>query len=101
MNAPNRPPRSDNCPSPHIGQARGLDPSALGGNSIGSRNLSSSAVMSDGFCSITSAVLGLKSRQKASSTACHWARPPEISRSEEHTSELQSLMHISYAVFCL
>src|SRR3546814_8612294 len=23
------------------------------------------------------------------------------SRSEEHTSELQSLMHISYAVFCL
>src|SRR3546814_1145821 len=26
---------------------------------------------------------------------------PEISRSEEHTSELQSLMRISYAVFCL
>src|SRR3546814_9114218 len=26
--------------------------------------------------------------------------PPEI-RSEEHTSELQSLMRISYAVFCL
>src|SRR3546814_2751813 len=26
---------------------------------------------------------------------CHW------SRSEEHTSELQSLMRISYAVFCL
>src|SRR3546814_4457390 len=24
-----------------------------------------------------------------------------INRSEEHTSELQSLMHISYAVFCL
>src|SRR3546814_9293376 len=32
-------------------------------------------------------------------------RPPEkvreILRSEEHTSELQSLMRISYAVFCL
>src|SRR3546814_10435275 len=31
-------------------------------------------------------------------------RPPGddvISRSEEHTSELQSLMRISYAVFCL
>src|SRR3546814_6605125 len=29
-------------------------------------------------------------------------RPPEIAaRSEEHTSELQSLMRISYAVFCL
>src|SRR3546814_8823695 len=26
---------------------------------------------------------------------------PVISRSEEHTSELQSLMRISYAVFCL
>src|SRR3546814_5226406 len=26
---------------------------------------------------------------------------PETSRSEEHTSELQSLMRISYAVFCL
>src|SRR3546814_5400447 len=28
-------------------------------------------------------------------------RPPWVSRSEEHTSELQSLMRISYAVFCL
>src|SRR3546814_4534549 len=27
--------------------------------------------------------------------------PPEKERSEEHTSELQSLMRISYAVFCL
>src|SRR3546814_21075481 len=28
-------------------------------------------------------------------------RGPRIDRSEEHTSELQSLMRISYAVFCL
>src|SRR3546814_2132528 len=27
--------------------------------------------------------------------------PPHLMRSEEHTSELQSLMRISYAVFCL
>src|SRR3546814_1605610 len=27
--------------------------------------------------------------------------PAQIHRSEEHTSELQSLMRISYAVFCL
>src|SRR3546814_7761509 len=27
--------------------------------------------------------------------------PPDAVRSEEHTSELQSLMRISYAVFCL
>src|SRR3546814_1776585 len=30
---------------------------------------------------------------------CEW--PSRPSRSEEHTSELQSLMRISYAVFCL
>src|SRR3546814_7424417 len=29
------------------------------------------------------------------------ARDVFVSRSEEHTSELQSLMRISYAVFCL
>src|SRR3546814_2174631 len=29
------------------------------------------------------------------------ARPVHARRSEEHTSELQSLMRISYAVFCL
>src|SRR3546814_10257568 len=29
------------------------------------------------------------------------AQLPESYRSEEHTSELQSLMRISYAVFCL
>src|SRR3546814_7932232 len=28
-------------------------------------------------------------------------RVPVLERSEEHTSELQSLMRISYAVFCL
>src|SRR3546814_7106203 len=27
--------------------------------------------------------------------------PADVGRSEEHTSELQSLMRISYAVFCL
>src|SRR3546814_9659330 len=34
----------------------------------------------------------------------HWRTSPaprRTSRSEEHTSELQSLMRISYAVFCL
>src|SRR3546814_3467907 len=31
----------------------------------------------------------------------HLPPPPRTRRSEEHTSELQSLMRISYAVFCL
>src|SRR3546814_10736162 len=30
-----------------------------------------------------------------------WHVPGHSTRSEEHTSELQSLMRISYAVFCL
>src|SRR3546814_5040774 len=30
-----------------------------------------------------------------------WMRGEQAARSEEHTSELQSLMRISYAVFCL
>src|SRR3546814_7815602 len=35
-------------------------------------------------------------------SACCWAtRSRATWRSEEHTSELQSLMRISYAVFCL
>src|SRR3546814_8926596 len=41
----------------------------------------------------------------APSPDCAWLgwQPPEqaATRSEEHTSELQSLMRISYAVFCL
>src|SRR3546814_10650553 len=37
-------------------------------------------------------------RNKATALSIH---PPSAIRSEEHTSELQSLMRISYAVFCL
>src|SRR3546814_6554189 len=40
-------------------------------------------------------VQGLRRRRRAV------LRRPQASRSEEHTSELQSLMRISYAVFCL
>src|SRR3546814_5354275 len=32
---------------------------------------------------------------------CGHSTPRSFNRSEEHTSELQSLMRISYAVFCL
>src|SRR3546814_2658582 len=60
---------------------------------------------------ITCSVAGFSTSKRASSDAfCH--RPPiqrsvltpssnVPDRSEEHTSELQSLMRISYAVFCL
>src|SRR3546814_1224872 len=39
--------------------------------------------------------------EKAAQYAAHTERLEERVRSEEHTSELQSLMRISYAVFCL
>src|SRR3546814_8913920 len=35
------------------------------------------------------------------SIGCDWIKARVNVRSEEHTSELQSLMRISYAVFCL
>src|SRR3546814_6335917 len=38
-------------------------------------------------------------RYRTAAHVCHEVHQPE--RSEEHTSELQSLMRISYAVFCL
>src|SRR3546814_7938984 len=42
---------------------------------------------------------GLPSRE--GSGRHHQPRAAAVRRSEEHTSELQSLMRISYAVFCL
>src|SRR3546814_10649661 len=43
-------------------------------------------------------------QSRDSTTITGWPTPPRSrvwTRSEEHTSELQSLMRISYAVFCL
>src|SRR3546814_10903799 len=39
--------------------------------------------------------------QRADAQEPRVARRPDLERSEEHTSALQSLMRISYAVFCL
>src|SRR3546814_19262855 len=43
----------------------------------------------------------LQGRHSRPSTVSARRAPVNASRSEEHTSELQSLMRISYAVFCL
>src|SRR3546814_6188601 len=40
-------------------------------------------------------------RQIINKFTCAFNGMPVFARSEEHTSELQSLMRISYAVFCL
>src|SRR3546814_4729181 len=41
------------------------------------------------------------SQQRAAASIAAGAFAGSVVRSEEHTSELQSLMRISYAVFCL
>src|SRR3546814_2975945 len=49
-------------------------------------------VRSEAFANIASPLAALRNADVI---------PAQIKRSEEHTSELQSLMRISYAVFCL
>src|SRR3546814_6145881 len=58
-----------------------------------------SPAMSSGGDSCTKA--GLVGKGKFCSDTINGARGPLLVRSEEHTSELQSLMRSSYAVFCL
>src|SRR3546814_10703358 len=46
-------------------------------------------------------LMQLESMNRRSGTSPAPASAPKMPRSEEHTSELQSLMRTSYAVFCL
>src|SRR3546814_1903815 len=63
------------------------------------------AASPDQLCSFDHQLCGMRSifhtsaGVAATCAVCATVKP--ISRSEEHTSELQSLMRISYAVFCL
>src|SRR3546814_4527710 len=52
-----------------------------------------------GQCSWIPAFAGMTGKRRETSVAP--SPPGDHRRSEEHTSELQSLMRISYAVFCL
>src|SRR3546814_6842273 len=64
--------------APRVGNAAGLDHDQLGAVRFGHHPL-----------------------QRAQQVALERAADAPVLRSEEHTSELQSLMRISYAVFCL
>src|SRR3546814_1599467 len=46
-------------------------------------------------------ILGVEIEAHVQFDAAHRRQIVAVGRSEEHTSELQSLMRISYAVFCL
>src|SRR3546814_3769452 len=52
------------------------------------------------FAGALSDRVGRRAKTRRRAAGSHRQRPAS-SRSEEHTSELQSLMRISYAVFCL
>src|SRR3546814_9161392 len=54
-------------------------------------SLGTYATIRPGACNLMTAGRGI----------VHSERTPQGERSEEHTSELQSLMRITYAVFCL
>src|SRR3546814_5546897 len=80
-------------------QARGSDPahSPVDGN----RGWSASACLTPvlGGCTIIIGCTAIV--RQGQSEICPRENPRAPVRSEEHTSELQSLMRISYAVFCL
>src|SRR3546814_5649617 len=52
-------------------------------------------------CSCSSGMMPMPQQRKPQGFQKCWPSIPAAGRSEEHTSELQSLMRISYAVFCL
>src|SRR3546814_7203073 len=68
--------------------------------SSGKGNCSSTSVRKQPNFSPLTWYLKVISSEVASKTSLGYMSPT-ICRSEEHTSELQSLMRISYAVFCL
>src|SRR3546814_6285621 len=61
------------------------------------RRIAASSIVMPG----AGAVQASKKRQASDVSAARAAKAARRARSEEHTSELQSLMRISYAVFCL
>src|SRR3546814_2472528 len=74
------------------------------------RALSISSALSDDFCANAVARASMPSARShdpwptgpnTRSPACRAILPIVVKRSEEHTSELQSLMRLTYAVFCL
>src|SRR3546814_6929540 len=67
----------------------GLQPFDLGGNV--------DAAVVCGIAKVRNSRLQLRNGLFELKKRGHW----RLARSEEHTSELQSLMRISYAVFCL
>src|SRR3546814_8112404 len=91
------------CPSPSaLSTSRVIRAWAAINRARSIRNTASSSLWAWSWGSLTAMpAFSGKGAEEASMAAdiAYW--PLSRSRSEEHTSELQSLMRISYAVFCL
>src|SRR3546814_9623066 len=97
---------SDVCSSDHPSDEDRVAPGGRGGERV-------DGIAHAGFMSINHAAMQVRGRRRdarspanAAGAGCPYAvgsasKSAVIQRSEEHTSELQSLMRISYAVFCL
>src|SRR3546814_1847625 len=72
-------------------------PSPSGATTFGGRNPAKGSVIGP---PAASSVVQVQVTVRVSWSRAAWNRT-QYPRSEEHTSELQSLMRISYAVFCL
>src|SRR3546814_2068480 len=75
-------------------------PSGWNGNSMTTVNPPSAPRWASNRCWSPKACAS-RSLMLAKPTPVDSVAPPVVGRSEEHTSELQSLMRTSYAVFCL
>src|SRR3546814_5468701 len=90
--------RSDDPIRPQIGQGRRDGPDAVGkeiGQPVGAEGAVELGVKQ------LAAIVRRELERDQPGPDQAVGGPPRFRRSEEHTSELQSLMRISYAVFCL
>src|SRR3546814_4553784 len=73
------------------------------GNGVGGDHIPVTIHQIGGTCELIDALPERSGDERRTTAFKCWVLPPRKRkhRSEEHTSELQSLMRISYAVFCL
>src|SRR3546814_3115250 len=86
------------CQGEHIGV---LTPNIIAGLIANRLNLMGPSYIVDAACATTMIALESAVRELNSGRCDLMLVGGSQARSEEHTSELQSLMRISYAVFCL